>query len=125
MLEAISGIDEKRATSIIEKVSAASEFSYECGYELRSKDLGDRGVIIELGNKNEEVRAIILPPAKAKDYGKWLSHAIGRNKSKLPKELAGILERLIGEKETEKKLKRNEKAKIKAAIKILRNSSDN
>ncbi len=124
MLEILK-IDEKSGESIIEKLTAVREFSYESGYVLRSKDLGDKGVILEIGNENEEGRAIILPPEKAKEFGKWMLRIIGGRKWELPKELAGILERLIGENVTEQKLKRNEKAKIKAAIRILKSKSRN
>ena len=124
MLEILK-IDDKNSESIIEKLTAVREFSYESGYVLRSKDLGDKGVILEIGNKNEEGRAIILPPEKAKEFGQWLLRIIGGRKWELPKELAGILERLIGENATEQKLKRNEKAKIKAAIRILKSKSRN
>lgn len=124
MLEILK-IDDKSGESIIEKLTAMREFSYESGYVLRSKDLGNKGVILDIGNKDEEGRAIILPPEKAKEFGQWLLHIIGERKRELPKELAGILERLIGENAAKQKLKRNEKAKIKAAIRILKSKSRN
>ncbi len=104
MLEILK-IDDKNSESIIEKLTAVREFSYDSGYILRSKDLGDKGVMLEIGNENEEGRAIILPPKKAKEFGKWMLRIIGARKWELPKELAGILERLIGENATEQKLK--------------------
>ena len=124
MLEILKS-NEKSSGYIIEKLTAVREFSYESGYVLRSKDLGDKGVMLEIGNENEEGRAIILPPEKAKEFGKWMLRIIGGRKRELPKELAGILERLIGENVTEQKLKRNEKAKVKAAIRILKSKSPN
>jgi len=123
MLEVITKRDEKSNESIIKKLTSVREFSYESGYVLSSRDLGEKGVVLEIGNKHEEGRAIILPPEKAQEYGKWLLRTIG--KRELPKELAGILERLIGENPAEQKLKRNEKAKVKAAIRILRSKSQN
>ena len=122
MVEVIAKINERASDIIIKEISTMSEFSHANGYELRSKDLGNRGVIIEIGNKYEEGRAIILPPKKAKEYGKWLLRTIGEKKREFPKELAGILEKLIEEKNTEQKLKKSEKSKIKSAIRILKKS---
>ena len=125
MLEAIMKRDEKSGESIIRKLTSVREFSHENGYVLSSRDLGEKGVVMEIGNEYEEGRAIILPPEKAKEFGQWLLRIIGGRKREFPKELAGILERLIGEDTAEQKLKRNEKAKIKAAIRILRSKSQN
>lgn len=125
MVELVAKIKERSGGAVIKEISTMSEFSHVNGYELRSKDLGDRGVMIEIGNEYEEGRAIILPPEKAKEYGNWLLRTIGEKRKEFPKELAGILERLIEEKDAEQKLKKDERSKIKSAIRILKSRSQN
>lgn len=120
MLESITSIDDKTGGPIIKVHSALSTFYYESGYTFLGEDLGNRGVKIELVHEDEDGRAIILPPGKAKECGRWLLETIGKERYKLPKELPDILERLIEQKGFKQRLKRGDKKKIKEALRVLK-----
>lgn len=120
MLKSITSIDGKTGEPIVRKHSALSTFCYESGYTFLGEDLGNRGVKIELVHKYEDGKAIILPPRKAKECGRWLLKTIGEEGRKLPKELPDILERLVEQKGLKQKLKRGDKKTIKKALRVLR-----
>jgi len=120
MREIITGIDDRTGEPITEKYSSLSSFCYEDGYALLGTDLGNEGVKIELVHKYEDGRAIILPPRKAKECGKWLLRTLGRVGQNLPEGLPDILEKLTKQKRVDRILKRGEKKKIKDAIKVLK-----
>ena len=100
--------------------AAFSTFRYEDGYKLSAVDLGIRGVKIELNQTYDTGAAIILPPKKVKDCGKWLLQTLGQDSHGLPRELSDILTRLITHKKAAQILERGDKTKIKDALKILR-----
>ena len=100
--------------------TALREFSYSDGYRFSGTDLGGMGVKIELVDNQQDAAAIILPPAKAEECGRWLLGTIGRQEKRLPKELPDILERLARVKSTRAKLKRGDKKKIRDAIEVLK-----
>ncbi|MHC4085160.1 MAG: hypothetical protein ACYSWZ_02615 [Planctomycetota bacterium] len=97
-----------------------STFRYEDGYRLSAIDLGLRGVKIELNQTYDAGAAIILPPNKVQDCGKWLLQTLGQDSYGLPRELTDILARLINHKKASQILERGDKTKIKDALKILR-----
>jgi hypothetical protein len=120
MVEVITGIDEKTGEPIIERSPALPGFSYHNGYTLSGQDLGDKGVKISLLRENEDERAIILPPEKAREFGKWLSKTISEQRSNLPRELPGILKRLSRQRGTLLTLRQGDKAKIQQALYALK-----
>lgn len=120
MPEVMMKTDEKMDELLFEADSAMSTFSYESGYTLKGKDLGDRGVKLELFGEDEEGRAIILPPGKAQECGKWLLQTIGEEAHRLPRDLPEILQRLILQKGPSKRLKRGDKTKVQQAIRVLK-----
>lgn len=122
MVELITKIDDKMGEPIIEERRALSRFCYESGYIFLGEDLGNRGVKIQLTGGYEDGRAIILPPEKARECGRWLLRTIGKAKYKLPKELLGILERLIERKGFQQRLRRGDKKIIAQALKVLKNN---
>ncbi|NIP28708.1 MAG: hypothetical protein GWN67_15150 [Phycisphaerae bacterium] len=103
--------------------AAFSTFRYEDGYTLSAVDLGVRGVKIELNQTYDDGAAIILPPNKVQDCGRWLLQTLGQDSYGLPRELKDILARLINHKKAAQILERGDKTKIKNALKVLR--SDN
>jgi len=121
MLELITGIDDKTGNPVAKERSALSEFCYEDGYVFSATDLGKRGVKIELVHRQEDGGAIILPPRKAEECGRWLLQTIGQTGLGFPKELPDILDRLVKEKNAGRVLRWGEKKKIKDAVKLLRN----
>lgn len=102
------------------KRSALSEFCYENGYRLSVTDLGNQGVKIELVHEYKDGGAIIVPPAKAKECGKWLLQTIGQIKYSPLKELVDILQRLMREESLGQILQRGEKKKIREAVRLLK-----
>ena len=99
---------------------AFSEFHYKEGYKFSAIDLGTQGVKIELNQAHDVGAAIILPPEKVHECGRWLLRTIGQNRFGLPNELTDILARLINHEKAGKILQRGDKKKIKDALKVLR-----
>lgn len=120
MLELITRIDDKTGKPVTKEQSALSEFCYEDGYLFSATDLGKRGVKVELVHGQEDGGAIILPPRKAKECGRWLLQTIGQTSFGFPKELPDILDRLVKEKKAGRILKRGDKKKIKDTLKVLK-----
>ena len=100
--------------------AAFSTFRYEDGYKLSAIDLGLRGVKIELNQEYDAGAAIILPPNKVQDCGKWLLQTLGQDSHGLPRDLSDILTRLITHKKAAQIFERGDKTKIKDALKLLR-----
>lgn len=119
MVRLTEQIDEKGPLPA-KKRSAISEFCYENGYRLSVTDLGNEGVKIELVHEYKDGGAIIVPPAKAEECGKWLLQTIGQIKYSPLKELADILQRLMREKSLGQILQRGEKKKIREAVRLLK-----
>lgn len=113
-------IGDESGKPINRMYAAFSTFRYEDGYRLSAIDLGIRGVKIELNQTYDAGAAIILPPNKVQDCGKWLLQTLGQDSHGLPRELADILTRLITHKKAGQILERGDKTKIKDALKILR-----
>jgi hypothetical protein len=105
---------------VVKKRSALSDFCYENGYVLSVTDLGNKGVKIELIHEYKDGGAIILPPSKAEQCGKWLLRTIGQIKHSPLKELCDILQRLMREKALGRMLHRGDKKKIKEAVRLLK-----
>lgn len=99
---------------------AFSAFHYKEGYKFSAIDLGTQGVKIELNQAHDVGAAIILPPEKVHECGRWLLRTIGQNRFGLPNELTDILARLINHEKAGKILQRGDKKKIKDALKVLR-----
>ncbi|MHC4109653.1 MAG: hypothetical protein ACYSUY_01170 [Planctomycetota bacterium] len=97
-----------------------SSFRYEDGYTFSAIDLGTHGVKVELNRRYDDGGAVILPPEKVQDCGRWLLQTIGQDSHGLPKELTDILQRLITHKKAGQILERGDKTKIKDALKVLR-----
>ena len=113
-------IGDESGKPINRMYAAFSTFRYEDGYKLSAVDLGIRGVKIELNQTYDAGAAIILPPKKVQDCGKWLLQTLGQDSHGLPRELSDILTRLITHKKAAQILERGDKTKIKDALKILR-----
>ena len=120
MQELIAKINDNTGEPIIEERSALSGFYYENGYTFSCTDLGKDGVKMELIHKQEGGGAIILPPKKTEEYGRWLLQTLGQRNLNLPKELSEILKRLIKEKRLDRILKRGDKKIIKDVLKFLK-----
>jgi len=101
--------------------SSLSGFRYKDGYTLSATDMGSRGVKIELRHTYDSAGAIILPPTKAQEYGKWLLSTLGQDQYGLPKELPEILERICRQKTPDGMLQRGDKKAIRDALKVLKN----
>ena len=120
MLELITRIDDKAGKPVTKELSVLSGFCYEDGYVFSATDLGKRGVKIELVHGQEDGGAIILPPRKAKECGRWLLQTLGQTGLGFPKELPDILDRLVQEKKSGQVLRWGDKKKIKDTVKVLR-----
>jgi hypothetical protein len=99
---------------------ALPPFQYEGGYTLSASDLGKLGVKIELNNEYEHGMAIILPPRKVGEYGRWLLGTLEQDGNGLPKQLYEILERLSEQKGMRLNIRRGDKKKLKDALKVLK-----
>ena len=113
-------IGDNNRKTINQVYKALSTFRYEDGYSFSAVDLGTHGVKIELSRAYDIGAAIILPPERVHDCGKWLLQTIGQDSFGLPKELTDILSRLVKHEKAGKILQRGDKAKIKEALKALR-----
>lgn len=120
MVELITKIDEMTGKPIIEEQSALSGFRYENGYMFSATDLGNKGVKVELVHKQDDGGAIILPPRKAEECGRWLLQTLGQRHHNLPEELLDVLDRLAKRKGLHRILKWGDKKKIKNSLKLLR-----
>lgn len=95
-------------------------FLYEDGYTLSATDMGKSGVKIELSHNYNLGGAIILPPKQVKECGRWLLETLEQDSNGLPKQLAGILERLSKQSGFRAKLERGDKKKMKDALRVLK-----
>jgi hypothetical protein len=120
MIEAGAGTNSDISKRTTKRYNALPEFRYQDGYTLWATDLGKRGVKIELVHTQDVGGAIILPPKKAGECGKWLLETLGQDRLGLPTELSDILERLAKQKASGRILKRGDKKKIKDALKVLK-----
>lgn len=100
--------------------TAFSVFRYENGYTLSVVDLGAQGVKVELNRTFDIGGAIILPPEKVQECGRWLLQSLGQDSFGLPRELSDVLSRIIKHKKSSQIFERGDKKKIKDALKILR-----
>ncbi len=113
-------IGDTPGKSIEQRYAAFSAFRYKDGYTLSVIDLGTQGVKIELIQAYDIGGAIILPPEKVQECGRWLLQTLGQNSFGLPKELSDILARIVSHKKSGQILQRGDKKKIKDALKVLR-----
>lgn len=113
-------IGDTPGKSINQMYAAFSAFRYKDGYTLSVIDLGTQGVKIELIQAYDIGGAIILPPKKVQECGRWLLQSLGQNSFGLPKELSDILHRLISHKKSGQILQRGDKTTIRNALKVLR-----
>lgn len=120
MMKASAGINSQIGKRMDKRYTALPEFCYQDGYTLWATDLGKRGVKIELAHTQDDGGAIILPPKKAGEYGRWLLETLGQDSLGLPTELPDILERLAKQRASGRILKRGDKKKIKDALKVLK-----
>lgn len=100
--------------------TAFSVFRYENGYALSAVDLGAQGVKIELNRTFDIGGAIILPPKKIQEFGRWLLQSLGQDSFGLPKDLSDVLARIVNHKKSGQIFERGDKKKIRDALKILR-----
>ncbi|HIJ51543.1 MAG TPA: hypothetical protein HPP66_00100 [Planctomycetes bacterium] len=113
-------IGDTPGKSVNQMYAAFSAFRYKDGYTLSVIDLGTQGVKIELIQAYDIGGAIILPPEKVQECGRWLLQTLGQDSYGLPRELTDILTRLITHKKAGQILERGDKKKIKDALKVLR-----
>ncbi len=97
-------------------------FRYEDGYTLSASDLGKLGVKIELNHEHDAGVAIILPPEKVAECGRWMLETLEQDSNGLPQQLRGILERLSRQSGFKPTLQRGDKKRIREALKALRQS---
>lgn len=97
-------------------------FRYEDGYTLSASDLGKIGVKIELNHEHDAGVAIILPPEKVAECGRWLLETLEQDSNGLPQQLRDILERLSKQSGFKPTLQRGDKKKIREALKVLNRS---
>ena len=64
--------------------------------------------------------AIILPPKQVEECGRWLLETLEQDSNGLPKQLAGVLERLSRQSGFRAKLERGDKKKMKDALRVLK-----
>ncbi|MHC4061555.1 MAG: hypothetical protein ACYSUC_01240 [Planctomycetota bacterium] len=102
------------------KRSALSAFRFENGYTFSATDLGNQGVKVELAHEHQNGGAIILPPAKAQEYAKWILRTIAQREHNSLKELPDILKRLMQQKAIGRMLQRGDKKKIREALRLLK-----
>lgn len=108
----------------LKRTSAAlPPFRYEDGYTFSASDLGKLGVKIELNHEYDTGVAIVLPPGKVGEFGKWLLETLEQESNGLPKQLCDILERLSKQSGFKPTLQRGDKKKIKDALKVLKSQS--
>jgi hypothetical protein len=103
--------------------AALPAFAYEDGYTFLATDLGKRGVKIQLSHEYDTGGAIILPPRKVGECGKWLLETLEQDSDGLPRELQTILERLSRQSGFRPTLQRGDKKKIREALRALRSRS--
>jgi len=103
--------------------AALPSFTYEDGYTFSVTDMGKLGVKIELNHKYDAGGAIILPPQKVGECGRWLLETLEQESNGLPKGLRGILERLSKQSGFRPILQRGDKKKIRDALKVLNSQS--
>ena len=120
MIRVTAENDRSTGGMITRSYSALSGFHYQNGYRLSATDMGNQGVKIELVHDQDVAGAIILPPGKVGECGRWLLKTIGQNKHGLPNELLEILQRLNKQKNDELMLQRGDKKTIKNSIRILK-----
>ncbi len=113
-------IGDEPKKSINQMYTPFSSFRYEDGYTFSVIDLGTKGVKIELNRAYDVGAAIILPPEKVRDCGRWLLQTIGQNSHGLPKELLAILAGIVRHEKSGQILQRGDKTKIRDALKVLR-----
>ena len=111
---------EEPKKPINQMYAAFSAFRYKDGYTFSAIDLGTRGVKVELNQEYDVGAAVILPPEKVRDCGRWLLQTLGQNSYGLPEELTDILQRVISHEKSAIILQRGDKTKIKDALKVLR-----
>lgn len=114
MREPIMEIDDE-LDAANEEQESLSGFHYKNGFTLSCTDLGNAGIKIELIHSGRESNAIILPPGKTEEYGKWLLNTIGQRNLDLPTELPKILEKFVKVKKLSRMLDRDDKKQIKDA----------
>jgi len=103
--------------------SSLPAFLYEDGYTLSATDLGKAGVKLELSHNYNLGAAIILPPKQVEECGRWLLETLEQDSNGLPKQLAGILERLSKQSGFRAKLERGDKKKMRDALRVLKRKS--
>ncbi|MHC4494956.1 MAG: hypothetical protein ACYSYM_03935 [Planctomycetota bacterium] len=95
-------------------------FRYKDGYTLSASDLGKLGVKIELNHEHDAGVAIILPPEKVAECGRWMLETLEQDTNGLPQQLRSILERLSKQSGFKPTLQRGDKKRIREALKALR-----
>jgi hypothetical protein len=103
--------------------AALPAFVYEDGYIFSATDLGKRGVKIQLNHEYDTGGAIILPPRKVGECGRWLLGTLEQDSDGLPTQLRTILERLSKQSGFRPTLQRGDKKKIREALRALKSRS--
>lgn len=115
-----TGLDHPRHRTLERQFEVLPAFTFRNGYTLQASDLGNSGVKIELIHEHDTVGAIILPPRKVSEYGRWLLQTLGQDRYGLPRELPEILKRLSQQKKANQILQRGDKTRIRDALKVLK-----
>lgn len=113
-------MDEHPGRRLKEPKPALSCFTYRNGYVLSATDLGKGGVKLALSHDHDSEAAIILPPEKVHECGRWLLQTMDQDVRGLPTEIRDILRRLTESKSASRILQYGEKKKIRDALRVLR-----
>ncbi len=111
------GDDDQRI--IISRYASIPGFTYEDGYTFSATDLANRGVKIDLAHEHDRSAAIILPPEKVAECGRWLLQTLGQDRHGLPNGLSDILRRLSKLTPNASILERGDKTRIREALRVL------
>ncbi len=119
-MSAFSAQDESEYHRILlEKYSSIPGFQYEDGYTIEATDLANRGVKIEMSHRHDMDGAIILPPEKVSECGRWMLKTLGQDQHGLPNELTDVLRRISRQTGQSAVLQRGDKQRIREALRIL------
>ena len=114
-------MEDHPLTDVDLKDTSVSQFTFDDGYRFCAADLGKHGVKLSLTHDQDDVgAAVILPPEKVEQFGRWLARTLGQDRHGLPVEIRDILRRLNESTPSPDILQRGDKKKIKQALRTLR-----
>ncbi|UCG58127.1 MAG: hypothetical protein JSU70_01210 [Phycisphaerales bacterium] len=113
-------MDEHPGRQLSGAKPALAPFTYRNGYILSASDLGKGGVKLTLSHDRDSGAAIILPPDKVHECGRWLLQTMQQDVRGLPVEIRDILRRVTDSRSASRILRHGDKKKIRDALRVLR-----